>query len=350
MKEQQTIARITRETFKKRELRFTRIENFEKSKNTLIALLKSNENSLQPIIMFCENCGTFPIKELYFHPTVISMLQNASLRVYILSSSGLKWEHWNYIDGEYQDKIERGELMFYIPIKKQLEIFIDTYKRNNLLPLSKHINTLSRKIDRTKNELSSIHAIEMYKISIEEAFINKKYLCIFRQLNVIFHSLVQSIQHVVHNKRYVTTTHMTDCITVMKRFNEERMINWIICGMTKKYNTSVILTNTYKMIPKIFTLLMRLEKLIKTRIRRNTLYVQPVYISRFAKEINIFKKNHNHIWVLFYTSNIPCIFKNYNFSDILINHIYEYVYGVNTIFDYSYTKPRRLPQSRTLTA
>jgi hypothetical protein len=350
MKEQETIAKITRDMFKKREIRFARMEILEKSKNKIITFLKSSEKSILPIVEFHDNCHTFTIKELYFHPTVISLLQIASLKIYILSQDCLKWEQWNYNDSEYQDKIEKGELMFYVPVKKQLEVFIDTYKRTNLHPLSKQINTISRKIDKTKFELSSIQNDELYKISIEEAFMNKKYVSIFIGLNMVFCSLTQSIQHVVHNKRFVTTTHINDCIATMKRFNEERMIKWLICGMARKYNRSYTLINTYKMLPKLFHLLMRMEKLVKTRIRRNTIYVRPVYISRFAKEINLFKKNHHDIWVLFYTSNIPNIFKNYNFSDILINHIYEYIYGVDKHFEYSYTRSVRLPQPGTLTA
>jgi hypothetical protein len=322
----------------------------EKSKNNLTTFLKSVEKSIKPIIEFHDTCNTFPIKELYFHPIVISMLQTASLKIYFLTHDGLKWEPWNYLDNEYQDKIERGELMFYVPVKKQLEIFINTFKRINIFPLSKKIVGVNRKIEKTKDELSNIQSTELYKISIEEAFIKKKYISIFRGLNVLFCSLTQSIQYIVYNKRFVTTEHITQCITTMKRFNEDRMINWLICGMAKKYSGSITLTNTYKMLPKIFSLLMRMEKLIKTRIRRNTIYVRPVYISRFVKELGLFKKHHNHIWVLFYTSNIPNIFKNYNFSDILINHIYEYVYGVNNQFEYSYTRSVRLPQPGSLVA
>ena len=350
MKEQETIAKIIRETFKKRELRFARIEGLEKSKDNLITFLKSSEKSISPIIEFHDTCNTFSTKELYFHPTVISMLQISSLKIYSLSSDGLKWNQWNYIDTEYQNKIEGGELMFYVPIKRQLENFINTYKRNNLIPLSKKINAICDKIEKTKIELSNIQSNEMYKISIEEAFINKKYLRIFRGLNVVFYSLLQSIQNIVQHKRFVTTNHITECIAVMKRFNEDRMINWLICGMKEKYGSFITLTNTYKTLPKIFTLLMRMEKLIKTRIRRNTIYVRPVYIFRFAKEINLFKQQHNRMWVLFYTSNIPDIFKNYNFNEVLINHIYEYVYGVNKQFEYSYTKSNRLPQPGSLTA
>jgi hypothetical protein len=121
--------------------------------------------------------------------------------------------------------------------------------------------------------------------------------------------------------------------------------------MDEKYKNTMSVNNTYTLLYPIVKILMRLEKLVKTRIRRNTIYVRPALIATFIKEINLFKKHNNKIWIQFYTTSIPYIFKNNNFSDTLIQNIYEYVYGLNKPIIYKYQKPvRRLPQSRTLTA
>jgi hypothetical protein len=350
MKEEQTIAKITKDSFKKRELRFTRIENLEKSKEDLLRSLEIKRKCIEPHARFRDICHSIPIKELYFHPIVLSMLKNNTLKIFQLSQDGLKWEPWNYIPEEYNDRLERGELFFYEPVKKHIVLFVETYNNHVIKPIMKKIQVIDRRIEASRREISAIQSKELHKISIEEAFLYKKYVTIFREMNMSIYSLSQSIEFVVKNKRFVCSQHLNECIHMMRQFNEDRMVAWVSKGMDEKYDKSVTLTNTYRLLPRVFSLIMRLEKQVKTRLRRNTIYVRPVFISSFVKEINLFKKKYNKIWIQFYTSSIPYILEQMNFSDVLIQHIYEYVYGEDKPIEYSYKRPTRSPQSRTLIA
>lgn len=351
MKEEQTIAKITRETFKKRELKFSCIEKLEKSKTELEFLFKSKQKSINKYVNFYDTCHSFSTKELYFHPLVLGVLQIGSIKVYQLSPDGLKWEYWIYNKEEYPDKVDRGELIFHIPLKKQISMIIEIYKRGEIYPIVKKINTINRSIERVRQNLSAIQAVEIHKIRIEEAFLNKNVVHIFRDFITLIHSVSQSIDQVVKHKRVVGSNHLNVCIQLMRRFNEERMVLWMTNGMDEKYNTITSVSNTYVLLYNIFHILMRMEKLIKTRIRRNTIYVRPALIATFIKEINLFKKHNNKIWIQFYTSSIPYIFKNNNFSDILIQYIYEYIYGTDKPIIFEYKKTAKiLPQPRILTA
>ena len=350
MKEVQMIAKIIKDSFKKRDLRFVRIGSLEKSKEELLKTLETKRQCIEIYTRFHDNCHSIPIKDLYFHPVVVAMLTTNTFRIHQLSPDGLKWEPWNYIQEEYKDKVERGELFFYEPVRKQILLFMDSYNKHIMKPIMKKIHSIERRIELTHREISVIQSKELHKISIEEAFLYKKYVSIFREMNMSIYSVTQSIEYVVKHKKMICSQHLNACIHMMKQFNEERMVTWIKKGMDEKYNTSVTLTNTYRLLPRAFILLMRLEKQVKTRIRRNTIYVRPVFISSFVKEINLFKKQYNKIWISFYTTTIPYILKKMNFSDILIQHIYEFVYGVDTPIEYYYKRPSRSPQTRTLTA
>jgi hypothetical protein len=353
MKEEQMIAKITKDTFKKRELRFTRIEKLEKSKNDLEEALKIKKTTIDAHVHFRDTCHSLSMMELYHHPLVVSSLMIGLIEIYHLSHFGLKWEPWVYNAEEYIIKVERGELIFYIPVKKQMCSLIDNYNKHHIQPIIRKINVIDRRIERTRQELSAIQSIELHKIKVEEAFLNKKYVFIFRELNMLIYSVSQSIENVVKHKYVVSTKHLNICIQMMRRFNEERMFIWLTQGTEEKYYNTQSINNTYRLLPPIFKLLMRMEKLVKTRIRRNTIYIQPQTISSFVKEINLFKKHHNKIWISFYTSTLPYILKNNNFSDILVQHIYEYVYGEDKPIEYSYKRRmsvRVLPQPGTLTA
>ena len=233
-------------------------------------------------------------------------------------------------------------MIFYIPVKKQVCTLIDIYNKTQIKPIEKKINTIDRRIARAQQELSDIQSSELHKINIEDAFLNKKYVFIFRELNTLIYSVSQSIEKVVKHKCLVSIKHLNVCIQMMRRFNEKRMFMWLVEGMGETYYKTQSINNTYKLLPPIFRLLMRMEKLVKTRIRRNTIYIRPQIIHSFVKEINLFKKQNNKLWISFYTSNVPYILKNNNFSDILIQHIYEFVYGVNIPFEYSYKRRRSL--------
>lgn len=349
MKEEQMIAKITRDSFKQRELRFSRIEILEKNKVELDDLLKFKQKSIDRYIKFYETCHSFTAKELYFHPIVLGVLQLGSLKVYQLSPDGLKWEFWVYNKEEYPGKVDRGELIFHVPLKKQIGIIIDIYKRGEMYPIFKKKQVIDRRIDRAKHELSIIQSTELHKIRIEEAFLNNKFVNIFREFNTLIYSVSQTVDQVVKYKKMVDTKHLNVCIQMMRRFNEKRMILWLTKGMDEIYSSTVSVTNTYRLLSPMFNILMRMEKLVKTRIRRNTIYVRPALIASFIKEINLFKKHHNNIWISFYTSSVPYIFKNNNFSDILIQHIYEYIYGMDKPIIYEYKRPVRiLPQPRSL--
>ena len=350
MKEEQTIAKITKDSFKKRELRFARIETLEKSKEDLLKILEIKRKCIEPHARFRDTCHSIPIKELYFHPIVLAMLKNNTLKIFQLSRDGLKWEPWNYIPEEYPIRLERGELFFYEPVKKHIVLFVETYNKHVMKPVMKKIQAIDRRIEATRREISVIQSKELHKISIEEAFLHRKYVSIFREMNMSIYSVSQSIEFVVKHKKFICSQHLTECIHMMRQFNEERMVTWISKGMDEKYDKSVTLTNTYRLLPRVFSLIMRLEKQVKTRLRRNTIYVRPAFISSFVKEINLFKKNYNKVWLSFYTSSIPYILEQMNFSDILIQHIYEYVYGEDKPIEYYYKRPSRSPQSRTLTA
>jgi hypothetical protein len=243
--------------------------------------------------------------------------------------------------------------MFYIPVKKQMTTLIDSYNKIQIHPIERKINTINRRIEYTRQELTNIQSIELHKIKIEEAFLNNKYVFIFRDLNMLIYAVSQSIENVVKHKHSVHSSHLNICIQMMRRFNEKRMVTWIQNGTDTKYYNTRSINNTYRLLSPIFSLLMRLEKLVKTRIRRNTIYIRPQIISTFVKEINLFKKNHNKIWLSYFTPNIPYILNNTNFSDILIQHIYEYVYGVDKPIEFSYQRRRSiniLPQPGSLTA
>ncbi len=353
MKEEQTIAKITKDSFKKRDLRFNRIEKLEKSKNELEETIKLKKITIDAHINFRDTCHSLSIMELYHHPLVISSLMIGLIEIYHLSHFGLKWEPWVYNGEEYISKVEKGELVFYIPVKKQMCSLIDSYNKHHIHPIAKKINAIDRRIERTRQELSTINSIEIHKIKVEDAFLNKKYVFIFRELNMLIYSLSQSIENVVKHKYTVSAKHLNSCIQMMRRFNEERMIIWLTHGTEEKYYKTQSINNTYKLLPPIFKLLMRMEKLVKTRIRRNTIYIRPQIIYSFVKEINLFKKHHNKIWISFYSSSLPYILKNNNFSDVLIQHIYEYVYGVDKPIEYSYKRRLSvgiLPQPGTLTA
>jgi len=351
MKEEQTIAKITKDSFKKRELRFSRIELLEKSKAELVKKIEVNCIAIQPYIQFRDTCHLIPIKELYFHPIVLSMLQKNTLKIFQLSQDGLKWEPWDFIEGEYKDKVERCELFFYEPVKKHIVLFVDTHHKHIIKPIIKKMCSIDKRIETARRELSDIQVIELHKIQIEEAFLNKKIVSIFREFNTVIYSVSECVEQVVKHKKLVCRNHLDMCIKMMRRFNEERMVLWMTNGMDEKYKNTLSVNNTYYLMYRIFNILMRMEKLVKTRIRRNTIYVRPALIATFIKEINLFKKHNNKIWIQFYTSSIPYIFKNSNFSDILIQHIYEYIYGMDKPIIFEYQKPvRRSPQSRTLTA
>jgi hypothetical protein len=351
MKEHQTIAKITKDSFKKRELRFSRIELLEKSKAELIKKIELNRLSIEPYTQFRDTCHLIPAKDLYFHPIVLSMLKDNTLKIFQLSQDGLKWKPWNFIEEEYKNKVERCELFFYEPVKKHLVLFVDTHYKHIIKPIIKRIHSIDKRIETTRRELSDIQANELHKIQIEEAFLNKKIVSIFREFNTVIYSVSECVEQVVKYKKLVCSNHLDVCIQMMRRFNEERMVLWMVKGMDEKYKNTLSVNNTYYLLYRIFNILMRMEKLVKTRIRRNTIYVRPALIATFIKEINLFKKHNNKIWIQFYTSSIPYIFKNSNFSDILIQHIYEYIYGLDKPIIYEYQKPvRRSPQSRTLTA
>jgi hypothetical protein len=346
MKEIQTIAKITRDSFKKRDLRFARIECLEKSKEELKRTLEIKRLCVEPYTQFRDKCHLIPIKELYFHPMVLSMLKNNSLKIFKLSPDGLKWENWSYIEEEYKDKIENEELFFYEPVKKQVVLFTDMYNKHITNPIVKKIQTIDRRIEVIQRQISVIQSVELHNIYIEEAFLYKKYISIFREMNMSIYSVTQSIEYVVKHKKAISSHHLNDCIRMMRYFNQDRMVTWITKGMNEKYNKYITLTNTYRLLPRVFSLLMRMEKQVKTRIRRNTIYVSPAFISSFVKEINLFKKQYNKIWIPFYTTTIHYILEKVNFSDILIQNIYEYVYGIDTPIEYYYKRPTRLPQSR----
>jgi hypothetical protein len=350
MKEEQMIAKITRDSFKKRELRFTRIETLGKSKEDLTKTLESRQHFIEPYIQFCNKCHLIPIKDLYLHDIVVMMLRTGSLKIFQLSHNGIKWESWKFIEEEYNDKLERRELFFYEPVKTQVSLFIDSYNKNIMKPIMKKMYSIDKRIERSKREISAIQITETQKIYIEEAFLHKKYIPIFKEMNMLIYSVTQSIEYAVKQKMYISSQHLNTCIHMMRYFSQERMVNCISKGMGESFDKSITLSNTYKILPRVFSLLMKLEKQVKTRIRRNTLYIRPILISSFVKEINLFKKKYNRIWISFYTSNIPYILAKMNFSDILIQHIYEYVYGLDKPIEYFYKKPSRLPQSRSLTA
>jgi len=343
MKEEKMIAKITRDSFKKRDLRFIRIEKLEKSRYAFEEQIKNKQLVIEEHIRFRGICQSIPIIEMYHHPFILSLLRNGSIQIFHLTHFGLNWEPWVYNEAEYTDKVERGELIFYIPVKKQISSLIDAYNKIQILPIVKKINTINRCIENTQQELAEIQSIELHKIKIEEAFLNKKYVFIFRDLNMLIYSVSQSIENVVRYKHVIQARHLNICIQMMRRFNEQRMLIWIATGTDEKYYNTQSINNTYKLLSPIFRLLMRLEKLVKTRIRRNNIHIYPQVISTFVKEINLFKKNHNKIWLSYYTSSIPYILKNNNFGDILIQHIYEYVYGVDKPIEFIYHRRRPIP-------
>lgn len=351
--EQRMIAKIIKDSFKKRELRFIRIEKLEKSKRQMEEQIKIIQLAIEPHIHFRDTCHSIPIMKLYHHQLVTTLLKIGSIKIYHLTHFGLKWEPWIYVEEEYNRKVELGELMFYVPVKHQISTLIESYIRIKILPIERKINTINRRIEYTQQELSNIQSSELHKIKVEESFLNKKYVFIFRELNMLIYSVSQSIENTVRYKHTVRSNHLTICIQMMRRFNEQRMITWIKNGTDPKYYNTQSINNTYKILSPIFRLLMRLEKLVKTRIRRNTIYIRPQIISTFVKEINLFKKNHNKIWVSYYTSTISYILNNNNFSDILLEHIYEYVYGVDKPIEFLYQRRRSmvaLPEPGPLTA
>ena len=342
MKEQQMIAKITKESFKKRELRFNRIEKLEKMKCVLEEEIKIRRTAIDKHIHFRNTCHCISTMEMYHHPFVSFLLKLGSIKIFHLTDFGLKWTPWMFIEEEYTGKVERGELMFYIPVKKQITTLIDSYIKLHTHPIVKKINTIDRRIEYARQELSDIQSFELHKIKIEEAFLNNKYVFIFRDLNMLIYSVSQSIENLVRYKHTIHSKHLDVCTQMMRRFNEERMVIWITNGMDAKYYNTQSINNTYRLLPPIFRLLMRLEKLVKTRIRRNTIHISPMVISSFVKGINLFKKKHNKIWVSYYTTSIPYILKSNNFSDTLVQHIYEYVYGLDKPIEFFYQRRRSL--------
>jgi hypothetical protein len=347
MKEQQMIAKITRETFKKREVRLGRIEKMEKDKVELDKVLQFKILSITRYTEFYDKCHLLPSNELYFQSIVLGALKVGSIKVYHLSQDGLKWECWTFNEEQYQDKVNKGELIFHIPLKKQIGIIIDIYKGAEIYPIMRKINTINRSIERIRHDLSNIQSNEIHKIRVEEAFLNNRYTIIFRELNTLMYSILQTVDQVVKHKKLVEYKHLNVCIQMMRRFNEERMLIWLKNGTDEKYSKTISVTNTYKLLNNVFNILMKMEKHVKIRIRRNSIYIRPVYIASFIREINLFKKHHNKIWIPFYISNIPYIYKYNNFSETLTQHIYEYIFGIDKPIIFEYKRPvrvRRLPQ------
>lgn len=346
MKEQQMIAKITRETFKKREIRLGRIEKLEKDKVELEKVLQLKILYISKYTNFYNTCHSLSSNELYFHSIVLGALKVGSIKVYQLSQDGLKWETWIFDEEQYSDKVNKGELIFHIPLKNQIGIIIDIYKRAEIYPIMRKINTIDRTIERIMHDLSHIQSIELHKIRVEEAFLNNKYTIIFRELNTLMYSVIQTNDQVVKHKKLVEYKHLNVCIQMMRRFNEERMLLWLENGTDKQYSKTISVTNTYKLLNNVFNIIMKMEKMVRIRIRRNSIYIRPVYIASFIREINLFKKHHNKIWIPFYISNIPYIYKNNNFNETLTQHIYEYIFGIDKPIIYEYKRPvrRRLPQ------
>lgn len=346
MKEQQTIARITRDAFKQRERKFSKISGLEQEKKRYIEILNQRQCCIDVHLNFYNTCHQLSYKELLAHPHVGVLLSNGLIKIYEMSENGMTWKPWQYDVSEYFEKLQKHELHFHIPVRKQLITLIEGCTKHTINPIKKKINTIDRRIEKLRQEISVIQSNELHKISVEEAFMTGNYINIFKDLNLSLASLSSTFGKVVRHERFITPNIICDCVRVMRKFNETRMLQWANACMDVKYDGHSDLTIAYLRIQYVFKCLSRIEKFIAQRVKRGNLKMRIEFIISFAKEVTTFKKNYARMWISFYVSNISHINKNIHFSDNLVQHIYEYVFGIDKIR----VKVVDLPQTRTLTA
>ena len=346
MKEQQTIARITRVAFKQREGRFTKISGLEHEKKARIVEMNQIQYGIDVHMNFYNTCHQLSYKDLIVHPHVISLLNNRLITICEIGENGMSWKPWQYNETEYFEKLQKHELHFHIPVRKQLITLIEGCTKHAINPIKKKINTIDRRIERLRHEISAIQSDELHKISVEQAFMSDNYINIFKDLNLTLATMSINFGKVIKHERFITPNIICECVRVMRKFNETRMIQWTNACMDVKYDGHSDLTIAYLRIQYVFKCLLRIEKFVAYRVKRGNLKMRIEFIISFIKEVTIFKKNFTRMWLSFYVSNIPHINRNIHFSDNLIQHIYEYVFGIDKIR----VKIVDLPQTRTLIA
>ena len=107
MKEQQTIARITRDAFKQRERKFSKISGLEQEKKRHIELLNQRQCCIDVHLNFYNTCQQLSYKELLAHPHVGVLLSNGLIKIYEMRNSSKQSE-------ESYDEI--ASRIFLIPI------------------------------------------------------------------------------------------------------------------------------------------------------------------------------------------------------------------------------------------
>jgi hypothetical protein len=346
MKEQQTIARITRNSFKQREGKFLKISKLEEEKKGYIATLEQRQRCIDVHIDFYNTCHQLPYKELLAHRHVGVLLNNGLIIIHEIGDNGLTWKPWSYDASEYFEKLQKHELHFHIPVRKQLITLIEGSTKHTINPIKKKINTIDRRIEKLRQDISAIQSIELHKISVEEAFMSDDYINIFKDMNLSLFTLSNKFGNVIKHDRFITPNIVCECVRVMRKFNESRMLQWTNTCMDVKYDGHSELTDAYLRIQNVFKILSRIEKFIAKRVKRGNPKMRIEFIISFIKEIIVFKRNFNKMWVSFYVSNIPQINKSIHFSDNLVQHIYEYIFGIDKIL----VKVIDLPQPRTLIA
>lgn len=263
-----------------------------------------------------------------------------------MSENGMTWKPWTYDSSEYFEKIRNHELHFHIPVRKQLITLIDGCTKHSINPIKRKINTVDRRIERLRQDISAIQSNELHKISVEEAFMTDNYINIFKDLNLSLMSVSNKFSKVIKHERFITPNIVCDCVRVMRKFNESRMLKWTNSCMGVQYDGHSELTFAYLRIQYVFKCLTRIEKFIAQRVKKGYLKMRIEFIISFTKEIAIFKKNFTQMWLSFYVSNISHINSKIHFSDTLVQHIYEYVFGIDKVR----VKVVNLPQPRTLIA
>ena len=86
----------------------------------------------------------------------------------------------------------------------------------------KKINTIDRRIERLRHEISAIQSDELHKISVEQAFMSDNYINIFKDLNLTLATMSINFGKVIKHERFITPNIICECVRVMRKFNEKK--------------------------------------------------------------------------------------------------------------------------------
>lgn len=332
-KEEHTIQTLNKSLGKRITLRKRHISLLESKKDILREYLEKYYIERTVYVDLYSIIHTIPKREVVYNRIILKFLMENKIKLSQLSLDCEKWEPWSFDIDQLENKID--DLIFLVPVKKQLRMQMDLQDKNGSVFIQREIFKLDNRIDKIKQEMKNITYEIQDKIKIENAFIETNFQYLFMGLYKQFKNINNNIWSFVYRHRIITPKMIVNCIKMMKTFNQYRFQN-LLYTLINSPHIVVYLSNDGVSEPVGYSFIRRMIKthsvMKNIQIVVEYLYtkkpnsVRHIQYKQFTREMTLFNLHYKSFWIKTYIKEIPFIRKNAMFSDILINTIYEYIY------------------------